>query len=184
MRRPGPSRLATALLAAASLLLVASAWPQAPVVQLKAAYTLNFAKFTEWPAAQTSGPLRACVAGRSLVGQVLEQSVPTQVAGRRLEVHYVRLPGDVSGCDLLYISELDPNRGRRLLAAMADLPILTVSDIEGFTRMGGMIELLVAQRKLRFEIDLAAVRAAGLRLDPRLLELARRVHGQTNKGGH
>ena len=101
------------------------------------------------------------------------------MAGRELKVEYTRLPGDVSGCDLLFISELDPGRGRRIHAALRDYPLLTVSDIEGHARNGGMIELVVLGKKLRFEIGLDAVRAAGLRLDPKLLGLAIHVHGQS-----
>jgi hypothetical protein len=78
---------------------------------------------------------------------------------------------------LLYISTLDLSRARRQLAAMAAYPILTVSDVQDFAQSGGMIELLLVDRKLRFEIDLDAVRAAGLRLDPKLLDLAIRVYG-------
>ena len=36
---------------------------------------------------------------------------------------------------------------------------------------------MVEEKKLRFEIDLDAVRAAGLRLDPKLLKLAIRTYG-------
>ena len=57
------------------------------------------------------------------------------------------------------------------------MPILTVSDLPGFDRAGGMIELVVRERRLRFEINLDAVRGARLRLDPKLLRLALELHG-------
>lgn len=173
-------RVLAASLAALLLGLSFPGWPQTSESKLKAAYTLNFAKFTHWPAGRggaSSGALRVCADGTSDIGPALEESANTRVAGRTLEVRYVRLPGDVLDCDLLYISTLDLSRARRQLAAMAAYPILTVSDVQDFAQSGGMIELLLVDRKLRFEIDLDAVRAAGLRLDPKLLDLAIRVYG-------
>lgn len=152
---------------------------QTPEPRLKAAYVFNFAKFTHWPAsADGFNPLTLCLLGRSPVAEALEQDAARVRIGQRpLQVSYVRLPGDLSACDLLYVSELDMSRARRLLGALAEWPILTISDIQGYAQEGGMIELRVVDSRLRFEIDLAAVRAAGLRLEPNLLKLATQVHG-------
>jgi YfiR/HmsC-like len=158
--------------------------PPTPEASLKAAYTLNFAKFTEWPGDGGAEALQVCVVGRSLVGDALEAAARAQAPERRLRVVYVRLPGEVSGCNLMYVSDLDMSRARRLLAALAEYPILTVSDIEGFARQGGMIELVLVQRRLRFFIDLDAVRAAGLRLEPKLLRLAVQVYGEHTPRGN
>lgn len=170
------ARLLTPLLAAALLGPGVALTAETSPAALKAAYTLNFAKFTHWPR-PLGEDLQLCVAGRSEVGSALEDSTFGRVAGRALRLTYVRLPGEVGHCNLLWVSEIDPGRAPRLLAALAELPILTVSDIEGFARDGGMIELVLLARKLRFVIDLEAVRAAKLRLDPKLLDLALEVHG-------
>jgi hypothetical protein len=183
MTKPPLLGLAAALLAAVLRWADLGAAPQAPEATLKAAYTLNFAKFTEWPGEGTGADLRVCVVGRSLVGEALEAAVHAEVAGRGLRVVYVRLPGEVSQCNLMYVSELDMTRARRLLAALAEYPILTVSDIEGFAQVGGMIELVVVERRLRFVIDLDAVRAAGLRLEPKLLRLAVHVYASLTQRG-
>lgn len=161
-----------------------AAWCQTTEASVKAAYTLNFAKFTYWPSsAEPEGAgLRVCVVGRSAVGEFLRESEGESVGARRLSVDQVRLPGDVSGCHLLYISELDLAREKRVLATLSGLPILTVSDLEGFAGAGGMVELVLVDRRLRFEINLDAVRRAGLRIDPNLLRLAVRVHGDKKSG--
>jgi hypothetical protein len=162
-----------------------SALAQAPEAGVKAAFTLNFAKFAHWPDGATDpqdAQLRVCVAGHSPVGASLQSSEGERVGGRRLAVDVVRLPGNVTGCHLLYVSDLDLARERRVLASLSRLPILTVSDIPGFAAAGGMIELVILDRRLRFEINLEVVRRAGMRLDPDLLRLATRVHGEAKSG--
>jgi hypothetical protein len=167
-------------------LLAISVGAQTPEASLKAAFSLNFAKFAHWPEEAGGTPLQAlkvCMVGRSQVASVLSASEGESVGGRSVSFDYVRLPGDVSGCHLLYVSELDLDRDRRLLASLSALPVLTISDLPGFARAGGMIELLVIERRLRFEINLDVVRAAGLRLDPKLLRLAIKLYGDRQGDG-
>jgi hypothetical protein len=55
------------------------------------------------------------------------------------------------------------------------MPILTVSDAPGFVNRGGMIEFVLDSNRVRFEINLAAARAAGLNLSSELLRVATAV---------
>ena len=66
---------------------------------------------------------------------------------------------------------------RRLLRAARDRPILTVGEDDRFLHEGGIIAFRVVDRRVRFDVDLAHARRAGLRLDVQLLRLARQVHG-------
>ncbi len=56
---------------------------------------------------------------------------------------------------------------------MRGAPVLTVAEFDGFASGGGMIGLYVAESRVRFEVNLAAVRATGLQLGSNLLKLAR-----------
>jgi hypothetical protein len=53
--------------------------------------------------------------------------------------------------------------------------VLTVADRPGFLEEGGVIELKLSGGRVRFDINLAAAREAGLRLSSQLLQLADRV---------
>jgi len=175
----------TAIVMACLFLCVGSLWAQTPEASLKAVFSLNFAKFTHWPEGEPAAPedeLRVCMVGRSQVASALSASEGEKVGRRRVSFDYIRLPGDVSGCHLLYVSELDLDRERRLLASLRRLPVITISDLPGFAEAGGMVELVIVDRRLRFEINLAAVRAAGLRMEPKLLKLAIRLHGKQREG--
>jgi hypothetical protein len=55
------------------------------------------------------------------------------------------------------------------------LPILTVGDISGFSRDGGIVEFFLQTGKVRFDINLSAARHSRLKISSQLLKVARIV---------
>jgi hypothetical protein len=53
--------------------------------------------------------------------------------------------------------------------------VLTVSDMPQFSLRGGMIQFVPEGKKIRFEVNLAAVQRAGLALSSELLKVATTV---------
>jgi hypothetical protein len=51
-------------------------------------------------------------------------------------------------------------------------PILTVGEKKGFASRGGMINFIVVENKVRFEINPHAVETAALKISSQLLKLA------------
>ena len=54
-------------------------------------------------------------------------------------------------------------------------PALTVGDVPGFLAAGGMIELLIDNDSVRFDVNLVALRGQHIRLPAQVLKLARQV---------
>ena len=75
-------------------------------------------------------------------------------------------------CHIVFIGRAEQGRIKPLLAKLARLPILTVSDSSDFAQGGGMIGLIEAEQRIRFNINLAATRQANLKLSSQLLKLA------------
>ena len=148
---------------------------------LKAAFIYNFAKFTEWPSTVVPpGPLLLCVLGDAVVGQALTRAVQGRnVAGHSLDVWQgpARLePARVEPariCHVLYVSGVTVDQLAPLVAAWHDKPVLTMSDIDGFTGVGGITQCFFEHGQLRFAVHLQAVTRAGLQISSRLLALAR-----------
>jgi hypothetical protein len=61
------------------------------------------------------------------------------------------------------------------MAALEELPILTVSEIEGFAQRGGIINFIIVEKKIRFEINPDAAKQVGIHISSQLLQLARIV---------
>ncbi len=149
--------------------------------QVKAGFLYNFARFTQWPAAK-SGPFDLCILGWDPFGAVLTPYEGRDVSGR--EVRLRRRVGldEAASCDLLYIAPSEARRLVPILRAVAGLPVLTVSDIDGFTDVGGMIELLSVDDRIRFDVNLDSVGLARLHFNANMLQAARRVIRQGERG--
>ena len=144
---------------------------------LKAAFIYNFAKFTEWPAdAIASGaPLVLCVLGDAAIGRALERAVRGQtLAGHSIGVSQAEPTGLLpKGCHIAYISSVTPSRAAGVVAGLRDAPVLTISDVDGFTELGGIAQFFFENGQLRFDVQIASARRARLEISSRLLALAR-----------
>jgi hypothetical protein len=138
---------------------------------LKAAFIYNFAKFTEWPAdTPAGGPFVMCVLGDAAVADALERAV----AGRILIGHPLTASRLVSGgpkrpCHVLYVSGLSAAQAGQVIVDRRDQPVLTISDIEGFTEVGGIAQFFFEHGQLRFRIQLESAKRARLQISSRLL---------------
>jgi YfiR/HmsC-like len=165
---------------AASLLCAASAGAQdVTEPALKAAFIYNFAKFTDWPAdaVPATAQFNACVLGDPALGDALERAmVGRHLAGRQIGVSRVRLGAAMRSCHLLYISGLTWTQIEALTASLRGAPILTISDLDDFTRVG-VVQMFVESGKMRFNFNLDVARQARLQLSSKLLVLAAHVRG-------
>ena len=163
------------------------AWAQtASESARKAAYLYNFVLFTEWPAddLEAGGALDICVAdppvAEALSGMVAGKSVGSHaVVVRRLGLDGTIVEsgggGGLKGCEVLYLGRLDLKASQIILDGLTSDCVLTVGDLSGFTRSGGIARFFVEGANLRFEINLAAAQRARLRISAKVLRLARIV---------
>lgn len=181
LRAPVLSACALALILVAGCL-----WPARPTAAegtteyaVKAAFLLNFAKFATWPAgaAPPGADLTICVLGTDPFGPYLDALAGKDVHGRTVRVRRVSL-ADAPSCRVVFLSGSETDRLETVLDALADRPVLTVGDTPGFAERGVMINLVLRDRKVRFRINHAASRDAGISLSAHLLRLAEIVDGE------
>lgn len=142
---------------------------------VKAAYLYNFAKFVEWPPeafASEDAPLLICIAGANPFGDALAALSGKTVASHPVDVRHLPAMTGLDKCHIVFVGRAEQGRFKTVLAKLARLPILTVSDIGDFARAGGMIGLIEADQRIRFDINLTASRQAGLKVSSQLLKLA------------
>jgi hypothetical protein len=143
---------------------------------IKAGYILNFARYTEWPAAALSGKdLSVCGIAAGVLSGKLELLRGRQVQGRSVQVRVPARPGEWHDCQVLFIAADDQPRMETVLRNLGQAPVLTVSDAPDFTQAGGIIGLKLRAGRLRFNINEGAARRAGLNLSSQLLKLADEV---------
>ena len=171
--RLGAAGIALSILIATSP-LSASAADVTPDVVVKAAFLYNFAKFAEWPDLAAGAPIVVCIVGNEEIATAFVQATRGRnISGHPLDVWRLREPDTWRVCNMLFIADADAGRAARGLGAIATRPILTVSDREGFSQTGGIVEFYLEGGRMRFAINADAAERSGLHLSSRLLGLAK-----------
>ncbi|NDY42455.1 YfiR family protein [Dissulfurirhabdus thermomarina] len=176
--------LALALLLALGCTVATAAPPVLEEPRAKAAFLYNFARFVRWPEThrpEAGGTIRLCVVGADPVGEALGELDGKPIGDRRITVRTGLTPAEAAACHVVFVPRSQEDRLDAVLAALEGRGVLTVSDIPGFARRGGVIGLRKVNRHLRFEIDAAAARRQGLAVSARLLEIARRYAEESEK---
>jgi hypothetical protein len=145
--------------------------------KVKAVCLLNTARFVGWPEASFGGaeaPLIIGILGESPLGPVLAEAVKGETVRKRpITVRIVSLADAATRCHMLFISRSERERLGPILRSLAGSSILTVSEIDGFAKNGGIIGLTMENGKIRFDVSPEAAVRAKLKIDSQLLRLAR-----------
>ncbi|MBA3683688.1 MAG: YfiR family protein [Planctomycetes bacterium] len=146
---------------------------------VKAAFLFNFTQFVEWPAAafpDDAAPIRLGILGEDPFGRAIDDTVQGEtVRNRPLVVVRSRRADELKDCHLVFVARSERSRLDEVAEAFDQAPVLTVSDCDGFTRLGGMIGFFLDGAKVRFEINPSEALSHGLKLSAQLLSLGRLV---------
>jgi hypothetical protein len=170
------------------LVLLASMIParSAEVYQaaaVKAAFLYRFTGYVDWPAAASGDEgFTIAVLGSPWVGQALQQLLSGRtIKDRAARVQQIDSIGDLRNAQVLYIGKAFNGDLSATLARVAGRPLLIVTDDPNGLDAGGVINFVVANRRVRFEVSLPAAEQAGLKISSELLGVAARVRGAPKK---
>lgn len=139
--------------------------------QVKASYLFNFIRFTAWPrdVFGSDGKFNLCVIGAERFGSALDTFTGEQVDGRELTVRRLDGIGQIRSarCHVVFVAA-----GTSDTVPRAQHGLLTVGETADFIKQGGIINLVDAAGRIRFQINQQAARDADLVLSSRLLDLA------------
>jgi hypothetical protein len=158
---------------------------QAKAAAVMAAFVRHIAALTDWPGqddSETDDPIRIGLVGRDPNGVMSPIRSRTQsgegllAQGRSIELLDLdSAPEDVQilTCAMLFFSADAEREWDRLRPVLADRPIVTISEMEGFADRGGIVEFRIDRRlgKVRIRVNLHAMRTAGVTLSARFLGL-------------
>ena len=150
---------------------------------IEATYLLNLSPFVTWPNAAAEFPGGAfilCVVGGDPFGGLLDRVVSDQ----RVDNHpiVIRRFAAVIGnpdCSVMYVTG-PVDEVAADLTAVREMPVLTVTDNATAPAATGIINFLIVDKRVRFDIDNGTAAADGLTISSKLLSLAMHVTG-TNR---
>jgi hypothetical protein len=168
-------KLAHRLLSLTLLLGAAAALAQPSETAVKAAFLPRFARYANWPVPASPGagaPFQLCILGRDPFGPLLDRAASSeQIDGHAVTVRRLVSPERAAGCQLAFVAGTSPQETARMLLALRNQPILTVTDARAGPERG-MIHFTIVGGRVRFFIDDAEAAGRGISISSRLLALA------------
>ena len=141
-----------------------------PEYGMKAMLFFRLSQFVYLPGGERPGSVPVlCIAGSNPFGNALTQIAANGGAEVR--------PADANpaGCHLLFIARSEAPALERWLQRAEQKRVVTVSDIPGFARQGGMIELPLEGERVAIVINRRVAQRQGFEFNTQLLRLARGV---------
>jgi hypothetical protein len=151
---------------------------------IKAGFIYNFANLVQWPSssfAQADSPIVIVILGEDHFGTTLDRALDGKKVNARSFVikraksisELQRTLGPQKDCQILYVSSSEMPHLSDAIQMLKGVPVLTIGETPGFARNGGIINLILEDNKVRFEVNVAAAKDADLNISSRLLALAR-----------
>jgi hypothetical protein len=126
--------------------------------------------YSRWPAAPD--PVRLCVIGAASHAALLNGPLPGGITVSRRN-----LPAGSSDaaimCDALYLGNLPLSEMRATIGTVRGRPVVTIAEDDPDCRSEAMFCLVFGQAALSFEMNIDAISRSAVRIDPRVLRMAR-----------
>lgn len=167
-----------ALLLAIGTTMMASATEVAEY-ELKGALIYNLSLFTEWPAdafADANSTFNVCLLGGNPFDSALDSLNGKKIKNRPVSIKYIREAGHAKSCQVLFIGQSETEDIGRIIGQMGEWPVLTVMDRPGMAQRGIIINMVLENRRVGFEINTTAAAKARLVISSKVLKLARVVY--------
>lgn len=165
--------------------------------KIKAAFLYNFIQFVDWPKEKTpdsNDPIILGIIGEDTFGDSFEPINNKPIKGRKSLINRFESidklkktngedNSDIESlrkCHLLFICSSEKDDLTDIINLVNGHGVLTVGETSNMLRNGGVVNFLVEENKVRFEINLTAAKRNKLKIRSQLLRLATRVIDEDN----
>lgn len=150
--------------------------------KVKAAYIYKFFQFIDWSANNESKPqqpYRIGVFGDSQIYPALLEFSKT-AEGQNIKLVRINKRDSLIGLHSLFIGKNFKGSKREIFNESQALNILTIGEENSFCMAGGMINFVILEGKVKFEINRQAAKKAGIKVSSRILKAAIKVYSEQN----
>jgi hypothetical protein len=138
----------------------------------KAAFVFKLVNFVQWPR-DAPGDLVIGFIGADATGDSLQRfAYGKSINGRRIVVRRLGHDGDLKACQVIFLGASERKSTPAVLERLRGTTVLTVGESDGFGQHGGIVNLLLNEGRIRFEVNPHAAERAHLQISSRLLSLA------------
>ena len=151
----------------------------ARALEIEAAFLVKFSSYIHWPEhafSSPDAPLVIGIYGRDPFGSIIDNIARSYVMkGRNIEIKRCMDIQNLCGSHIVFVSADAMESMEKIAAAAAGKSILLVGHAPDFLKRGGMINFVVINNRIRFDINLRNSHRAGLDISSKLLKVARSV---------
>lgn len=172
---------------------------QDKAVKVKAAFVLNFIRFTQWPAHKfdsDEAPLRVHVIGSGALSDTLQPLLSRATVHERSVVVRVvdwpalrdeaeqaeaeqRLIAEMRQGHVTVVTRMRGSDVRTLMQGLQGSAVLTVGDVPEFASRGGMLGFVIRDKRVAFQANKRAIEASELSVSSKVLRLAEIIENTT-----
>ena len=169
-----------------SLVLSGTAHAQIEEYDVKAAFLYKFGLFIKWPdSAFRSADSRVslCIGGEDPFGETLDKVVAKeQINGRQIVIRRLKIVDPNPPCHILFVGGSEDQSRAEILEMVRGSAVLTVVDTPRHPSEAGIINFVIADQRVRFNIDDEAAAQNGLIISSKLSSLALNVKMRAANG--
>ncbi len=153
-----------------ALLITMPVLMQGQVAKYKAVFTLNFIRYIGWPEAARQGDFVIGVLQDSDIARRIDQQTGGKKFGfQDVVVKQFNSLDEVTDCQVLFVSDgVNFSRNAAQIKQKLGDNSLIVTESEGATEYGAMINFVVRDEVLKFEIHKGNASSKGLQISSRL----------------
>ncbi len=135
--------------------------------KVHALFLYKFTQYIEWPA--TNGNYVIGVVGNS---PILEELQNLASIRKNLTIKKLTASSDMSGCQLIFVSENSSSQLSNVSGKVAGKPVLVISETGSGAKKGAGINFVQVDDKMKFELNKGTVERQGLKVSGDLVTLS------------
>ncbi|MDB5888113.1 MAG: hypothetical protein JWM03_985 [Rhodocyclales bacterium] len=147
--------------------------------QVKAAYLFKISGYVEWPPAafkSAESPLQIGVLDADELAYYLSGIVAGRTTqGRSVNVLKLKRGDSLTGLGILFIGRSDAGQLAQILSTIKGQPTLIVTDMDEGLTLGSMVNFVLVDGKVRFELAPKTATLSNLMISSQLFAVAHRV---------
>jgi len=150
----------------------------AAIAKYKAMFTLNFIRYIGWPDAAKQGDfVIGIVNDDNILKNMQSQTVGKKFGFQNIVIKEFTKVEDITDCQILFFSNKQNynKHAETIKAKLGNKNSLIVTEREGATKSGSMINFVIRDGKLKFELSSANAGSFGLKFSSSLTSLSNAI---------
>ncbi|AHM60633.1 hypothetical protein D770_11880 [Flammeovirgaceae bacterium 311] len=135
-------------------------------------FVYNFTRYIEWPSAGNETVIGIQGGDKDALMAFEKMAQSKSMGDRKYTVKVISKPEDAAACHVIFIPDKESDKVGAYSQMYSSAPKLIVTERNGLVKKGSMINFVIVDGKMRFELNQEAMDKTGLKVSSQLLSLA------------